>query len=156
LVCCLCVFYTRGRVEIESNIHDIHCPSQPILSDFPESSPLTRSHVTADPECNDAARRPVIFQLIRKNVPPPTTTFRFVINVDTILMAENGGNLYLPDAKLRSYSSSCLRSSQYHLPWRIITPTYMLPTSRTVILLPQISPISTLFVMNLRCHLSWV
>jgi hypothetical protein len=96
----------------------------------------------------------VIFQLIRQNVPPPSTIFRFVINVDAI----DGRNRWkiVPVRRQNYEVIRCLRSSQCDLPWRTITPTCILPTSQTFILLPQIFPISTLFVMNLRCHRSGV
>ena len=61
---------------------------------------------------------------------------------------ENSRKLYLSDGKVyKVYSLLCFRSSQYHLPWRTITPTHMLPTSQTLTLLPQIFP--TLFGVNL-------
>jgi hypothetical protein len=82
-------FYTaaEGPCRNRVTIHDVHCSSDLFYRfscRFSESALL----VVADSD----VRRPVIFQLIRQNVPPLSTTFGFAI---TILMAESGGNLYL-------------------------------------------------------------
>jgi hypothetical protein len=83
----------RGRVETESNI--LHCTVHPNYRVIGSTSP-TRNAVMSGAAAGgisiDSSERTATVNHIE-----------FVINVDAILIAENGGNLYLPDGKVTKF-----------------------------------------------------